>query len=278
MAGARRGRGMRRGASKAKAKAKRPAKLSKPMARAVKAIIHRQAERKYRSESYQRSMNAVTNSNINEMWPCVVQTTQAGAGTASSSQRVGQKVTVARCYTDFHFSFPPGITGSKDIVVKLWVLASKELKNYDDIANIGVVGNPRQLPINWLNDGNGGTQGALGFLYDLNLPVETEQWTSLKEYVFRLTKSSHAIENNNQGYGAPPAAYVAGGGTTMKRIRVYHKAPKNLLFDANLGSQYPTNFAPVWCASYAYVDGTNPVPANQELFVDVRNHLEFYDA
>lgn len=273
-----RGRMGRKRGAKAKSMVKRPAKISKPLARAVKAIVHRQQERKYRSESYQRTMNAVTNSTVNEMWPCIVQTTQAGAGTASSSQRIGQKVTVARCYTDFHFSFPPGITGSKDIVVKLWVLASKELKNYDDISQIGTVGNPRTLPIQWLNDGNGGTQGAIGFLYDLNLPVESEQWTSLREVTFRLTKSSHAIENNNNGYGAPPSAYVAGGGTTMKRIRVYHKTPKNLLFDNQLSAQYPTNFAPVWCASYAYVDGSTPVPANQELYVDVRNHLEFYDA
>lgn len=271
------GRG-KRSVRKSKARAKRPARISKPLARAVKAIVNRQQERKYKNASYQRVCNAVVNSSVMEMFPCVPQTEQATIA-ASSSQRIGQKLTCARAYSDFHITFAPGITGSKDIIVKLWVLASKELKNYDDIAAIGTAGNPRQLPINFLNDGNGGTTTALGFLYDMDLPVESESWTSLKEVTFRLSKSSGVMENSSGGFQASaPFAYVASGGPACKRIRVYHKAPKNWLFDAQTAPQFPTNYAPVWCLSYAYTDGTNAVPANAEVFVNVTNHLEFYDA
>lgn len=262
---------------RSKAKAKRPARLSKPMARAVKAIVNRQQERKYRNESYQRTLNAICNNVVNEMFPCVPQVEQATA-VSSSSQRIGQKVTCARAYSDFHICLAPGTTGSKDIIVKLWVLASKELKNYDDIAAWGTAGN-RPLPINFLNDGNGGTKTLLGFLYDLDAPVESEQWTSLREFTFRLSKSSGVMENSNAGFSATaPYAYVASAGATFKRIRIYHKAPKTWQYDGNLFPQYPNNYAPVWTLSYAYADGTAPVAANNEVYVNVTNHLEFYDA
>lgn len=261
----------------AKRMVKRPARLSKPVARAVKAIVNRQQERKYRNESYQRTLNAICNNVTNEMFPCVPQLEQATA-VSSSSQRIGQKVTCARAYTDFHICLAPGATGSKDLIVKLWVLASKELKNYDDIAAWGTAGN-RPLPINFLNDGNGGTKTSLGFLYDLDAPVESEQWTSLKEMTFRLSKSTGVIENSSSGFSATaPFAYVASAGATSKRIRVYHKAPKNWQYDGNLFPQYPNNYAPVWTLSYAYADGTAPVAANSEIYVNVTNHLEFYDA
>lgn len=273
-----RGRG-RRVRNQLRRKAQRPrAKLSNPLKRAIKQVINRQQERKYRNASYQRLCNAQVNNSVMEMFPCIPQTEQATIA-SSSSQRIGQKLTCARAYSDFHITLAPGSVGSKDLLVKLWVLASKELKNYDDIAAIGTAGNPRQLPINFLNDGNGGTTTALGFLYDMDLPVETESWTSLKEITFRLTKSTGVMENSSGGFQATaPFAYVASGGPSYKRIRVYHKTPKTWLYDAQTAPQFPTNYAPVWCLSYAYSDGSAAVPANQEVFVNVTNHLEFYDA
>lgn len=273
-----RGRGRRYVRKSKQYRGKRTAVLSKPVKRAIKQVINRQQERKYTAESYQRQLNAISNSTTNEMFPCVPYTIQAGAGTASSSQRIGQKVTCARMYSDFHISLAPGITGSKDLVVKLWVLTSKALKNYDDISKWGTTGN-RPLPINFLNDGQGGTSVPLGFLYDLDKPVENEEWTSHKEVTFRLSKSTGVLINNQSGFApSAPVAMVMGGGSTFKRIRVYHKAPKVLNFDANLGQQYPENFAPVWTLSYAYADGTAPVPANTDVYVNVTNHMEFYDA
>ena len=53
----------------AKRMVKRPARLSKPVARAVKAIVNRQQERKYKNESYQRTLNAICNNVTNEMFP-----------------------------------------------------------------------------------------------------------------------------------------------------------------------------------------------------------------
>lgn len=273
----RRGRG-KRAPARRQYRGKRTARLSKPMRRAIKLVINKQQERKYTSESYQRNLNAICNSTQNEMFPCVPYTVQAGAGTASSSQRIGQKVTCARMYTDFHVSLNTAISGSKDLVVKLWVLSSKALKNYDDIFRWGTSGN-RPLPINFLNDGQGGTQTALGFLYDLDKPVENEEWTSHKEFTFRLSKSTGVLINNQSGFSpTAPVAMVMGGGSTFKRIRVYHKAPKVLNYDANLGNQYPENFAPVWTLSYAYADGSPPVASNTDVYVNVTNHMEFYDA
>lgn len=272
------GRGRRYAPKNRQYKGKKTAMLSKPLKRAIKQVINRQQERKYRAASYQRLCNAQVNNSVNEMFPCIPQTEQATTA-SSSSQRIGQKLTCARAYSDFHITLAPGSVGSKDLVVKLWVLASKELKNYDDIAAIGTAGNPRQLPINFLNDGNGGTTTSLGFLYDLDLPVEAESWTSLKEITFRLTKSTGVMENSSGGFQATaPFAYVASAGPSYKRIRVYHKPPKNWLYDAQTAPQFPTNYAPVWCLSYAYSDGSTAVPANAEVFVNVTNHLEFYDA
>lgn len=274
---------LRRRASKARVK--RPARLSKPIARAVKAIINRQQERKYRSQTYIKLQNCVTNNISNEMFSCIPQTEMAGTSImASSSTRIGQKLTCARAYTDFHVSFAPGITGSKDLVVKLWVLTSKELKNMDDILSWGVPPSggtvpQRPLPINFLNDGNGGTTIPLGNLYDLDYPVETEQWTPEKIFTFRLQKSSQVLQNNTQPYNtANPAAYQASSGSTFRRFRVYHKAPKVWQYDGNITSNYPNNFAPVWCLTYAHADGSAPVPGNVDVQVNVTNHLEFYDA
>lgn len=266
--------------SKSKSKAKRPVKISKPLARAVRTIINRQQERKYRNESYQRILNAVTNSSSNEMFPCVPRTEMPGAGIlASSSTRIGQKLTCARAYTDFHVSLAPNIQGSKDIIVKLWILTSKELKNMDDILSWGTTGAPRQLPINFLSDGNGGTTTALGTLYDLDLPVESEAFTAQKVMTFRLQKSSQVMNNNTNAYNnVNPAAYIASNGQTFKRFRFYHKAPKTWEYAGNINNDYPNNYAPFWTLSYAYADGTAPVPGNNDIAVNVTNHLEFYDA
>lgn len=257
---------------------KKTAALSKPMRRAIKQVINRQQERKYRAASYTRILNSNCNVTQNEMFNCMVDTSQAGAGTASSSQRIGQKVTVARCYSDFTITFAPGVSSSKDLIVKLWILSSKELKNYDDIFAWGQPGN-RSLPISFLNDGNGGTTNPTGLIEQLNLPVENEQWTSHREYVFRLTKSSGTLMNNPNGYAAaPPFGYVGTGGPCWKRIRVYHTVPKTLVYDAQLFGQFPNNASPVWTLSYAYADGTAPNTGNLDVQVTVTNHLEFYDA
>lgn len=259
-------------------KGKRTARLAKPVRRAIKQIINKQQERKYRASSYTRLLNSSCNVTQNEMFNCMVDTQQAGAGTASSSQRIGQKVTVARCYSDFTVTFAPGVASSKDLIVKLWVLTSKELKNYDDIAAWGTVGN-RPLPISFLNDGNGGTTNPQGLIEQLNLPVENETWTSQKEFVFRLTKSSGTLMNNPNGYAAaPPFGYVGTGGPCWKRMRVYHNVPKTLTYDGQLFGQFPNNSSPVWTLSYAYADGTAPNVGNVDIQVTVTNHLEFYDA
>lgn len=251
------------------------AKLSKPVARAVKAIVHRGAERKYVSERplpvasgglfpNDSLFNCVTNSSVVEMFPCVPRTIQAGAGTTSSSQRIGQKVKAARMYSDFYIALNPASTLSKDIIVKLWILTSKEFKNYDSIASM-------TAPINWLNDGQGGSTVSLGNLYDLTFPVENETWTQLKTYTFRLAKSSGLTQNN--------AAYTADSVPVGKFIRYYHKGgPQQLCFDSQLSAQYPTNYAPVWCVSYAYADGSTPQVTNKDIWVMNQNHLEFYDA
>ena len=184
-------------------KGKKTAALSKPMRRAIKQVINRQQERKYRCESYMKQLNSVASSTTNEMFPLIPQTQMAGTTVmASSSTRIGQKLTCARAYSDIHVSFNAGIQGSKDIIVKLWLLTSREFKNMDDILAFGSATGSRPLPIRFLDDGNGGTQSLTGIYQDLDLPVATDEWTPLKVYTFRLSKSSGILQNNTNAYNS----------------------------------------------------------------------------
>lgn len=269
---------MRRRVSKARAK--RPAKLSKPIARAIKQVINRQQERKYRCESYMRQLNSVASATTNELFPLIPQTQMAGSSVmASSSTRIGQKLTCARAYSDIHVSLNAGITGSKDLIVKLWVLTSREFKNMDDILAFGSASGARPLPIRFLDDGNGGTTSLTGIFQDLDLPVATDEWTQVKAFTFRLSKSSQVLQNNQNAFAAVnPAAYIASGADVHKHFRVYHNGPKTWNYSGDVVSSYPNNYAPVWALTYVYADGTTPQAANIDVQVNVTNHLEFYDA
>lgn len=275
-----RGRRLRLAPKNRQYKGKKTAALSKPMRRAIKQVINRQQERKYRCESYMKQLNAVASATTNELFPLIPQTQMAGSSVmASSSTRIGQKLTCARAYSDIHVSFNAGVQGSKDLIVKLWLLTSREFKNMDDILAFGSSTGARPLPIRFLDDGNGGTQSLTGIFQDLDLPVATDEWTPLKIYTFRLSKSSGVLQNNSNPYTAVnPAAYIGTGAEVHRHFRFYHDSPKVWNYSGDVVASYPNNYAPVWALTYVYADGTTPQAANIDVQVNVTNHLEFYDA
>lgn len=275
-----RGRGRRLAPKNRQYRGKKTAAISKPMRRAIKQVINRQQERKYRCESYMRQLNSVASATVNELFPLIPQTQMAGSTVmASSSTRIGQRLTCSRAYSDIHVSFNAGVSGSKDLIVKLWILTSREFKNMDDILAFGSPSGARSLPIRFLDDGNGGTVSLTGIYQDLDLPVASDEWTQVKAFTFRLAKSSQVLQNNQNPYTAVnPAAYVAAGPDVHKHFRVYHDGPKTWNYSGDVVASYPNNFAPVWALTYVHADGTTPQAANIDIQVNVTNHLEFYDA
>lgn len=234
----------------------------------VKRLINANLEHKYVSTYSNALYNGSANTVANEMWPVIP---KIGVGDASF-QRQGQKikpksltldVVVSMSAVDTSGSSIPPIA-SGDLMVNFWLLKSRRMKDTEDIRAL-------PSPINFLDDGQGGTMPFYGNVTDLDVRVNTEEWQQLAKRQFRLSKASGGLNGDTQfGYSA--------GNPTVKKFRLKVPLPANFQYTDETDPVYPTNFAPVWTIGFAYPDGTPFEGRNYRLNVTTRSHLDYTDA
>lgn len=253
--------------------------LTKNQKKAVKKLVAAPMETKYHAQSPDERLNQAqltnelishladgTMSNLQTCFPKLVQGTEA-------SQRIGNRINLTSGKTRFYFYLDTSLTGTADIVVKLFLLNSKSAKSFDAATTLGV----GQL----LDDGDGvnvdwnpiATDTHFLNMYRLN----NEQFTGTTK-TFRLSK--------NMGYqnGAP----VAGEPATPNLPQGAHASftwnwggKKVIKYGENGGqSSLPNNFYPMWGAVAYYADNTTVgvQGAVMPVYVYSRSEIFYKDA
>lgn len=280
--------------------AKRPArkaarkglKKSPTLYKAVKAVAKQQAlavqETKYAANFsnispsvfrvYNQLISKLNAGSFNFLQPAIP---VIGSGAASNNV-VGQKVTLVKGYTRFHFNYIPGMSEPQDLIVKLFCLKSKQAKNLNLATTLPA--------LDMLRNGSGGQldfdpiTNPVDPRHLANLPINTMAWTGFCK-TFRFTKNKGQM--NYDSSIVPPAL---GDTPNLSSLTNYHDFEWDwtdgvsvLKYDNSGVLSIPTNYCPMWgCVAY-YPDGS-PYPSGtnvaQIMPVEIvfSNHMWYKDA
>jgi len=213
----------------------------------VKKVLMRNAETKFvRDENI--SANTTFNSvitNANDFYRCFPQVTQ---GTLSA-QRIGQRITPVSITSRLNIAFDLNDALSRDIEVHVWYLNSKQQKSVlaaasiptYNITNGFIMTGAAEL----LDNGDGTNTPFNGNFLSVTKPINKDQWTVIKHYRVHLYKGA-GTSNNNQT-----------ANNEKRHVSLTTRLPVHqLIYDAQTDT-LPTNYCPVFCIGYRYLDGTN---------------------
>lgn len=259
-----------------KPRAKALAKLSKPMRNAVQAIINKNIESKYAFtgvadqplyNTLRTKINAT--SGLNFIKPCIPQIPINGT---ASNDLIGTKMKVQSLKTVFNFNLASSNVVSQDILVRVFFLFSKNVKNYSASIN-GMVGG------NLLRTGQGTEEDwVVGSGIDpriLNqLPLNKNAWVGTSK-TFRLTKNGGNL--NGQATGSVPV--LSGVGASYQFTHNW-KCTKTLTYDETDTSLYPENYLPLVGMVAWYPDGTTVGATDQVMpvYCQFSHHIWYKDA
>jgi len=192
------------------------------------------------------------------------------SGTASNDL-IGTKAKIVSLKTYLHFNLDTGNSTSNDVMVKVFFLHSRNVKNLG-VANNGLPGG------NLLRTGAASEEDwvpAAGVDMRLlaQLPVNKNAWTGTTK-TFRLSKNAGTMQN---GTAVP---LLSAGNASYTFTYDWKAGGKTLKYDESDGSNAPENFLPLICAVAWYPDGTSvgPQDSNMPVFVTLSNHLYYKDA
>lgn len=255
------------------------AKLTKPVKSAIQRMIYGAQETKY-------VVAGLVNANVyntcrTKLVPAGVTTfnylrtampTIVNSGT-QTNDLIGAKCKIMSLKTVFHFNLDTANAVSQDIMVKVFFLQSRNVKNYS-VAFNGLTGG------NLLRTGNAGEEDwvpatGVDSRFLNQLPINKLSWTGTSK-TFRLSKNGGTL--NNQTTGAVP---VLGNGIASYDFTHNWKANgKTLRYDEGDGSNYPENYLPLIGIVAWYPDGT-PVGAQDTVMpvnVTFSSHLWYKDS
>lgn len=243
-----------------------PPKARKAFAKRVLAVVGRKQETKYVSSQVQQQVPMgqalITPAGF---FNCL---TPVGQGNGDF-QRVGEKIQPVRACIDFSFNWNNDNSNNQDVVVNLWIVTAKGANSRIALPSVPI----GEL----LNVGNGtnrdpddGNQPLM--LTQVNhMPLNTDQYTSLKHYRFRMRRGVGA--QANQG----PATIIAPTGVTAKEDQRYIRyswKPPTLSYNT-AADQFPTSHYPVYGYWVTNADGS---AYGDTLHISTRTHLWFKDA
>lgn len=212
----------------------------------VKRVLMRNAETKFvRDENISAltTFNSVI-TNANDFYRCFPQVSQ---GTLSA-QRVGQRLTPVSITSRINIAFDINDALSRDIEVHVWYLNSKQQKSVlaasatvgYNITNGFILSGAAEL----LDNGDGTNTPFNGNFLSVTKPVNKDQWTVIKHYRVHLYKGA-GTSNNNQT-----------ANNEKRHVSLTTRLPAHqLIYDAQTDT-LPTNYCPVFCIGYRYLDGT----------------------
>jgi len=262
---------------------RKAAGLTKVQKEQVKALVETPAETKYVAEPAVFLSNsavpivgaAVPNSIISggglmTAWSMIPRL-NVGPG---AYERLGNKVHDVTLKTDFQFWLNPAISGypTQDITVRVYIVKPKPIKSNTNWASLPVA--------NFYDAGDGTRVDLPGTLPVadkalLMYPVNREQFTVLKTYVFRLAKNQDSPSN---GAGAACAPNLPAHQTKNFSHTYRHKS--SLIYPPAAGglSQIPENLS---LMAFACITDTNAFgttgPTSGTVLANARTHMYYKD-
>jgi len=236
----------------------------------VQAVIKTRAETKYVAAQWDTTtigtqLLTTAGADLYPMIPTV------GQGT-DTYQRIGDAIKPTLLRTKFVVYYtPPPSNSSYDVYVRFLCVSSKSNKSFAQSAAF-----PGG---DLLDSGNGTTSdvpnqvgGTSDNLEVMSLkPVNKRAWNVHHDKIVRLVKNC----------GAPNAGVTAGDapnlpGLSQQRF-IFSTPHKAALRYEGTSAQWPTNFAPYWCAFAWTSDGTN-YPGSALVSVATRSELYYTDS
>jgi len=233
---------------------------------AVKKALASAQETKYVAETIQQALvvgqASATPAGFLRLIPNLAQGVQ-------DNQRIGDKISPTRLVNRFIFNFPSDLQNNQDIIVNLWIVKAKGASNQGALAGI--------LPAQFLRVGNGNNADPVdgnqpNMLQVVSTyPLNTEQYTKLKHYRFRMRRGIGLPTNTNTASEIAPTGV---GRTDMFKTITYScKAPPFKYSSA--GFTTPSNFYPVALVYATNVDGS---AYGDTLRMSINSQLYFKDA
>lgn len=235
-------------------------------AKKVLRVVAKKEETKYISQQLQQTV-AMGQALITPagLFNCLTPVTQ-GVG---DFQRIGEKIQPVKAAVDFSFHWTNEQSNNQDVIVNLWIVKAKGADSRAALPSVPVG--------TFLNVGNGQNRDPddanqpLMLTQVQHMPLNSDQWTKLKHYRFRMRRGTGA--QANQG----PATIVAPTGVPasedFKLIRYTWKPPA-LKYNTN-ADQFPTSHYPVYGYYVTNADGS---AYGDTLHISTRTHLYFKDA
>lgn len=196
----------------------------------------------------------------------------ANSGT-QTNDLMGAKMKVASLKTVFHFNLDTANAVSQDIMVKIFFLQSRNVKNYTVALN-GLPGS------NLLRTGNASEDdwvpaSGVDARFQNQLPLNRLAWTGSSK-TFRLSKNGGTL--NGQATGAVPV--ISNGISSYDFTHDWKIGGKVLRYDESDNSGMPENYLPLIGVVAWYPDGT-PVGAQDSVmpvYFTFTSHLYYKDA
>jgi len=235
-------------------------------AKKVLNVVSKKEETKYVSQQLQQTV-AMGQALITPagLFNCL---TPVGQG-VGDFQRIGEKIQPVKACVDFSFHWTNDNSNNQDVIVNLWIVKAKGADSRVALPTV---------PIGeFLNVGNGTNRDPddanqpLMLTQVQHMPLNTDQYSKLKHYRFRMRRGAGA--QANQG----PATIVAPTGVPanedFKLIRYTWKPPQ--LKYNTAADQFPTSHYPVYGYYVTNADGS---AYGDTLHISTRTHLWFKDA
>jgi len=186
-----------------------------------------------------------------------------------TNQRLGDQVAPQRLINRFIFNFPSDLQNNQDIIVNLWIVKVKGAGSQTAVA--------ATIPGQFLRVGNGNntdpTDANQPNMLQLvsTYPLNTDQYTKLKHYRFRMRRGIGLPTNTNTASEVAPTGV---GRTDMFKTITYSCKPPGFKY-SSAGFTTPSNFYPVALVYATNVDGS---AYGDTLRMSINSQLFYKDA
>jgi len=243
-------------------------KVTKPVSfdKKVMAVIHKQAEDKEAFTNNSDTALVSFNSGINSAGDCLalVPTITTGSG---NNSRIGDKINLKTHTVKGYFRIVPNTAALSykfgNVAVRMLVLTVKTHTNYDALITDPAV----TTKLAGLLQKGGTTVGFTGVISDVLAPINRDLFTVHYDKTFNI----------KQDYNM-----TAAGSATLDTLRFFSISlkvkNKQLKYTDDVSSGlYPTNYAPIICFGYSFLDGSAPDTASTNLQVYYESIMKYED-
>jgi len=234
----------------------------------VLSVIHKQTEDKVAHMSSSETQLIRFNGTINVASDCLRLVPTVTRGTADN-ERVGDMITLKKHQIQGYFRFDPIITTGQNqfagVMVRQLIISFKTASNYDAITSDPNINNKLA---SLLRKG-GATVGFTGLIGDVMADINRDVFTVHydKNYYIYQDRCNSAI-----GYHSAQETikfFDFSMKVTNKTLKYSDDVSNDLL---------PTNYSPVMCFGYTYLDGTAPpLDVNQFMGIHYNAQITYED-